>query len=136
MFAVIFKFRDIVLSSFVGDLTPKIIPEFDQVDLLKVKHICKMLADLGVYNDTFLEPFLEKSEAFFKAKSQEKVNAKLGVPEYLQFSEGLIQIEGKLANFYLQPGTFLKVVELLESTLIASHNAYILGGLPALLDSP
>ena len=40
---------------------------------------------------------------------------------YLQFAEGLIQIEGKFAHFYLQQGTFLKEIELLENELIASH---------------
>lgn len=45
---------------------------------------------------------------------------------YMTFAEGLIQIEGKFAHFYLQSGTFLKVVELLETQLIANHQAYIL----------
>ena len=54
---------------------------------------------------------------------------------YLDFATGLIQIEGKLAHFYLHPDSFLRVVELLESTIIGSHQDKILGGLPTLLDA-
>lgn len=50
------------------------------------------------------------------------------------FAEGLIQIEGKFAHFYLQAGTFLKIVELLESSLIANHKTTILISLPSLFD--
>lgn len=95
--------------------------EFDPDDLMRVKNISKMLSDLGVYHDTFEAPFLERTAEFFAAKSKEKFAENIALPEYLLFAEGLIQIEGKLAHFYLQHGTFLKVVELLESKLIADH---------------
>ena len=74
-----------------------------------------MLAELGVYDEIFETPFLERTSAFFAAKSQQLLDAKIPLPDYLSFSAGLIQIEGKFAHFYLQHGTFLKVVELLES---------------------
>lgn len=110
--------------------------EFDQDDLTKVKNITKMLSDLGVYHETFEAPFLERTGEFFGAKSMEKFDDHMPLPEYLLFAEGLIQIEGKFAHFYLQHGTFLKVVELLETKLIADHKVKILSGLPNLLDTP
>lgn len=59
---------------------------------------------------------------------------KMPLKTYMQFAEGLIQIEGKFAHFYLYSGTFLKVVELMEAQLIANHQTYILKEMPSLLD--
>jgi|688.fasta_scaffold188487_1 hypothetical protein len=59
---------------------------------------------------------------------------KMPLKTYMQFAEGLIQIEGKFAHFYLQSGTFLQVVELMEAQLIANHQTYILKEMPSLLD--
>ena len=70
IFAVIFKFRESVLSSFKHQHGQQIIAEFDQSELLKVKHVTKMLSDLGVYHETFEAPFLEKTGQFFAEKSQ------------------------------------------------------------------
>lgn len=95
-----------------------------------------MLAELGVYQEIFETPFLERTGVFFATKSQQKFEANILLPDYLQFAAGLIQIEGKFAHFYLQKGTFLKVVDLLEAQLIAQHRVRILEGLPSLLDSP
>ena len=95
-----------------------------------------MLKELGVYQEIFETPFLERTGQYFAGKSLQKLDARIPLPDYLQFAAGLIQIEGKFAHFYLQQGTFLKVVELLELQLISHHRVRILEGLPTLLDGP
>jgi hypothetical protein len=57
---------------------------------VKVKHVTKMLAELGVYEEIFETPFLERTSAFFAAKSQQLLDAKIPLPDYLSFSAGLI----------------------------------------------
>ena len=49
-----------------------------------------MLAELGVYDEIFETPFLERTSAFFAAKSQQLLDAKIPLPDYLSFSAGLI----------------------------------------------
>lgn len=134
VFAAILRFREVVLSSFVAQQSARTAVEFDQSELLKVKNTTKMLADLGMYSDAFESSFLDQTGEFFAARSKAQIDAGLPLPQYLAFAAGIIQIEGKLAHFYLQAGTFLKLVELLEARLIADHQSKILQGLPSLLD--
>ena len=122
VFAAIRKFREAVLSSFSGNLLgTQIVAEFDQSELLKVKNITKMMVEMGIYADAFESSFLDQTGEFYASKSKEQIDAHLPLPLYLAFAEGLIQIEGKFAHFYLQTGSFLKLVELLEASLIAKH---------------
>ena len=93
-----------------------------------------MLSDIGLYQDCFEQAFLEQTKDFFNLKSNEKINLKMPLQTYMLFAEGLIQIEGKFAHFYLHPETFLQVVELMEAQLITNHQAYILKEMPSLLN--
>ena len=99
--AVVLKFRETVLSSFKNQDKEEQISEFDPEELIKIKHATKMLSDLGVYQEIFELPFLERTSSFFAVKSLEKINQNMPLPTYLAFAEGLIQIEGKFAHFYL-----------------------------------
>jgi hypothetical protein len=75
-------FRESVLSSFRQDGQQRV-AEFNQDDLVKVKHVTKMLSELGTYQEIFEAPFLERTGAFFAAKSKQLLDAKIPLPDYL-----------------------------------------------------
>jgi len=42
-----------------------------------------MLSELGTYQEIFEAPFLERTGAFFAAKSKQLLDAKIPLPDYL-----------------------------------------------------
>jgi len=90
-----------------------------------IKNVCKMLVDLGidrrtVYEEIFEVPFLEQSAEFYRSESQRYLNENCA-STYIREVEQRIEEESKRAQRYLDPGTEIKIVHVVEGELITKH---------------
>ncbi|KAK4491577.1 hypothetical protein RD792_002329 [Penstemon davidsonii] len=98
----------------------------EAVDRTLLNHLLKMFTALGIYQESFEKPFLERSSEFYAAEGA-KYMQQSDVPDYLKHVEIRLQEEHERCLLYLDDSTRKPLVATAERQLLERH-------IPAILD--
>lgn len=130
-----------ILSRLVAGLLEMVEAERDgeTIDHSRLRRLVAMLADLELYTERFVTPFLAQAQTFYGAAGAARLSGGLSASEiksYLLYCERQLETERDQAARYTSDATRKALIAVVEQELIAVHTAIILNdGLIPLLDA-
>lgn len=92
----------------------------ENIDVLRVKNLLRMLAAIETYSTVFEAPFIHSTELYYR-KESERLVAELDVPTYLKHAEKRIVEEQNRVVQCLDPSTRKLLIATVDKRLIADH---------------
>ncbi|KAG2188621.1 hypothetical protein INT44_001376 [Umbelopsis vinacea] len=109
----------------------------DTINSSLLQSLIRIFIDLSLYHDVFEEPFLQRTQLFYRSEGEKLVHS-LDMAEYLQHADQRLKEEGvERINAYIDPSSKPKLIKLVEAELLERHVDTILekGFQPLLQDN-
>ncbi|KAH8554516.1 Cullin family-domain-containing protein [Umbelopsis sp. PMI_123] len=109
----------------------------DTINSSLLQSLIRMFIDLSIYHDVFEEPFLRRTQLFYRSEGERLVHS-MDMADYLQHVDQRLKEEGiDRINAYVDSSTKPKLIKLVETELLERHVDTILekGFQPLLQDN-
>jgi hypothetical protein len=93
----------------------------DTINSSLLQSLIRMFIDLSIYHDVFEEPFLRRTQLFYRSEGERLVHS-MDMADYLQHVDQRLKEEGiDRINAYVDSSTKPKLIKLVETELLERH---------------